>query len=68
MTKRRKRRRGKPRGTHTPALRCIGAFHRALLCMWFLFFFYSILDIFSCPFFFCSHLPNLLFSYDIFAL
>lgn len=39
MTKRRKRRRGKPRGTHTPALRCIGAFHRALLCMWFLFFF-----------------------------
>ena len=26
--------------THTPALRCIGAFHRALLCMWFLFFFF----------------------------
>lgn len=73
MTKRRKRRRGggeKPRGTHTHTgsalYRCLPSC--SIVHVVLIFFFFSILDIFSCPFFFCSHLPNLLFSYDIFAL
>lgn len=73
MTKRCKRRRRgggeTSRHTHTGSAlyRCLPSCSIVHVVLIFLFFLFNSRHLFL-PFFFCSHLPNLLFSYDIFAL